>query len=119
MDGPVFNGRLFGPGLATGGVDVQVVLSTQALTIRGGAEQRVSLGALQSRAGGFQHDQLNLAWSSADGEYALLIAASERPAFLAQVPESLREALQPYRRSVFFLNSKLGLLGGIALRGAV
>ena len=84
-----WRGRLFGPGLAAAGVDVEVGLEFGALLLRAPdmPALRVALVELKLRYTGFNNSQFELAWQDARGAWACHLGApADISALLATWP---------------------------------
>jgi Zn-dependent protease with chaperone function len=91
--------RLFGPGLPVAGEAVTVSLDSGSLRVHVTPERRVLLAALAVSVGGFDHDELFLAWTDADGRWTVKPEGKAgRDAFVAQAPEVLTAQLRQWRR---------------------
>ncbi len=90
MDASSFHGRLFGPGIAGGGVAATGHWLGQVLALRAGEiSLQVAAADLRIEAAGFNVEQLKLSWPSPPHEYAVFIEQGDRERFLAQAPPSV------------------------------
>ncbi|HEX5277053.1 MAG TPA: M48 family metallopeptidase, partial [Fluviicoccus sp.] len=91
--------RLFGPGLPVAGEPVTVSLDSGSLRVHVTPERRVAMADLAVSVGGFDHDELFLAWTDADGRWTVKPEGKAgREAFLSYAPEALTAQLRHWRR---------------------
>lgn len=91
--------RWFGPGLPVAGEPVTVSLDNGSLRLHVTPERRVPLTVLAVSVGGFDHDELFLAWTDSDGRWTVKPEGKAgREAFLAQAPDVLTAPLRHWRR---------------------
>jgi Zn-dependent protease with chaperone function len=90
---------LFGPNLPPAGVPADACLNEHSLRVN--AEQ-VAFSALRAEVGGFDHDQLQLHWQSAEGAYMVIAASPAAQKQLRQyLPSSLVDGLKGWHVATF------------------
>ena len=95
-------GRLFGPGLAPTGVEVEVVLANAVLTVQASGERpwRVAASQLSLRHTGFNASQFELAWRDGTGAWACHMSEPAAiAALLAHWPAELAPATKALARA--------------------
>ena len=91
----VFTGRLFGPGLAGTGEPVTARWQHGLLQCQTSTDMFSASAPMRVNGGGFNAEQLSLAWSDVEGEFAFFVdAGAQRAAFLADVPATLEVELK-------------------------
>lgn len=119
-----WRGRLFGPGQAAAGSEVEVTLDFGALLLRvpGEPPRQVAVSELALRYTGFNNRHLELAWQGSDGawachldrpaEMAALLAAwpAERVPLPASVAGAPRHATLPWAALALFIALPVVLL---------
>ena len=86
-----FSGRLFGPGIAGGGLPVSGGWRGDVLHLQGeGLEFDLPAGLLGMRAAGFNLQQTGIHWNTGNGEFALFLdQPGDQAAFTSGAPASL------------------------------
>lgn len=119
--------RLFGPGAAPAGSEVELALEGDAVVVRmhGAAPRRVALAALRLSRTGFNLGRLELAWQDAEGAWAChLDSAADIAALLEHWPREVlplpravlgarRRALMPWAAVALAIALPVLLLGAL------
>lgn len=94
------NGLAFGPGLPEGGLRVSVRMMPGDLCFdANGVQHCAPCEEITATAGGFDHQQMILAWHAADGAWSLTISDPlQREAFMAHAPAVLQPQLARWRK---------------------
>lgn len=108
--------RLYGRELPSAGLDVTAWFVGGRLQVEGDRTFDVPADRLTVEAGGFDHDQLFLAWDSADGGRLSLTPAdaAARATLLGTAPPALEPALRRYQQRNQRERTKWVVLGSVA-----
>ena len=110
-----WSARLYGRGLPSAGLPVTAGFVGNRLHVDGPAVHDVPADRLAVETGGFDHDQLFLAWDSADGRLSLTPAdAAARATLLGTAAPALEPALRRHQAGNRRERTKWIVLGSLA-----